>query len=112
MINSNQLVIFDRYIYSAIAYRCAEGLDKDWIIEVNKYAPQADLKIYIDISAEESLRRQTEEKENIDYTVDYLCKVREVYLHLVNSGELVLLDGMDCKDVVAKKIISLIELAS
>lgn len=53
----NDIVIFDRYIHSAIVYREAEGIDGNWIKELNKNIPHSDISFYIDITAEESLRR-------------------------------------------------------
>lgn len=88
------VVIFDRYLYSAIAYREAEGLEGSWVKDLNKYVPPSDFNFYIDITAEESIRRNTDKKFNIHYDVEYLKRVRESYLRYVNCGELIKIDGM------------------
>lgn len=88
------VVIFDRYLYSAIAYREAEGLEGSWVKDLNKYVPPSDFNFYIDITAEESIRRNTDKKFNIHYDVEYLNRVRESYLRYVNCGELIKIDGM------------------
>lgn len=59
------ILIFDRYLYSAIAYREAEGIDGHWVQEVNRFNPPFDIGFYIDISPEESIRRNSSVKFNM-----------------------------------------------
>lgn len=92
--NSEEIIIFDRYLHSAVVYREAEGLEGSWVKELNRYIPSSDFSFYIDITPEESIRRNTDTKFNIHYTLDHLSKVRESYLNYVALGELTLIDGM------------------
>jgi dTMP kinase len=105
----NDVVIFDRYLYSAIAYREAEGLDSNWVKEVNKFVPKSDLAFYVDISPEESIRRNTDTKFNICYPKEYLEKVRDSYLRYVNRGELIKIDGMRRIELIGRDIINIIQ---
>ena len=65
-IEKDDIVIFDRYVPSAIAYRMADGIDKNF--------PRHDLGFYIDITPDESIRRNTDQKFNIRYSFDQLDK--------------------------------------
>jgi len=90
----DEIVIFDRYLHSAVVYREAEQLDGMWVKNVNKYIPKSDIAFYIDITPEESIKRNTDAKFNIHYSIEHLRRVREAYLNYVELGELILIDGM------------------
>lgn len=103
------VVIFDRYLHSAIVYREAEGLDGDWVKEVNKNIPNSDIAFYIDITPEESIERNTDSKFNIHYSKEHLNKVRNAYLKYVEQGELVKIDGMKPLEDICREIIYILE---
>ena len=43
-------MLFDRYVPSALAYRMAEGVDKNWVTNINSVFPKADIGFFIDIT--------------------------------------------------------------
>lgn len=106
-LQEGKIIISDRYVYSSLAYQGADGLDLKWIEEINKFAVQPDLAIYIDIPAEvvfERLKREKSIMENLQ-TQD---RVREVYLKLVKEGKLTLINGNRQWDEVEKDILALV----
>jgi dTMP kinase len=54
------IVVSDRYTYSSLAYQ-KSGMDKpfssDWLLDINKYAIQPDLIVFLDITPELGLSR-------------------------------------------------------
>ncbi len=105
------VVITDRYYFSSIAYQGALGAPISWVKEINKFAPKPNLSIYIDITPEEALRRKRRQgsiKELFENT-KYLSKVRKIYLDLVDSGELTLINGMVPLENVIKEALVLVE---
>ena len=82
------LVIWDRYVYSAIAYRAAEGIDPEWVQMVNQAFPLADRGYYLDVTPEESILRGSEAGKPCPYGREYLAKVRDNYLGMVEKGTL------------------------
>lgn len=107
--NPDEITIFDRYLHSAIVYREAEGLNGVWVKEINRYVPKSDFSFYIDITPEESIKRNTDTKFNIPYTLTQLDKVRKAYLDYVNKGELTLINGMRNIEYVQNDIIKTLE---
>ena len=105
----NSIIIFDRYKHSAIAYRESEGLDANWISIINKYVLPYDVGIYIDITPEESIRRNNDRKKNIHYDINQLRHIRDIYSHYVSEGELKLINGMLSINEITKQIINYIE---
>ncbi len=89
-------VICDRYMYSSIAYQGAQGVDKEWIGEINKFALVPDVIIYLDvspavglgrISSKGSFRSLQKEAEYLEKK-EFLEKVRNNYLEQANENSL------------------------
>jgi dTMP kinase len=104
-----QVVISDRYFYSSIAYQGATGIDLDWIREMNRFAPRPDLGLLLDITAEHSLERVNDRAKTVFEVSDYLRKVRDIYLGMVEAGELAKVDADRPKNVVGAEIKDLVD---
>ena len=102
-----RIVISDRYLYSSLAYQGAGGLDLDWIREMNRFAPKPDLGILLDLLPEFSLQR-VERRKTVFEVSDYLRKVRNIYLRLVEEGDLVKVDADKPRKAVREEIFSLV----
>ena len=98
----NKIILFDRYYHSAMAYRMAEGINKEWIMNLNCIFRQPDIGFYIDITPDESVKRNTNTKFNIIETPEHLSKVRDAYLSFINEENLIYVNGMrDLEDIYA-----------
>jgi dTMP kinase len=107
LLQEGKIVISDRYVYSSLAYQGAAGLDLKWIEEINKFAIQPDLAVYLDISAEvvfERLKREKSVMENLETQ----RKVREIYLKLVEDRRLILINGNRPSSEVEKDVLDLV----
>jgi dTMP kinase len=56
-VESNRIVIGDRYIYKVVAQGVARGLGKAWLDSLFSFAFEPDLKIFLDIEPEEAAKR-------------------------------------------------------
>ena len=83
------IVIWDRYIYSALVYREMERLDVQWVRIVNSIFPVANLTYYIDIDPHKSIKRGKTAGKTCPYNFEELSKCREIYKKYVNRGEMV-----------------------
>ena len=54
-----------KYVPSTLAHHMAEGINKSWVANINSIFPKADLGFFIDITPEESIKRNTDAKFNI-----------------------------------------------
>ena len=77
-----QDVVADRYLASAIVYGGADGLDIDHLIETQKYLPQPDLNILIDIDPESSVKRRPERRDRYETQPGLMKEVMARYLQL------------------------------
>ncbi|MEM1918280.1 MAG: hypothetical protein QW504_06315, partial [Sulfolobales archaeon] len=105
------IVILDRYKYSTIAYQGALGLPLEWLREVQKYLPDPDVAVYLDINPVEGLKRKLKSKERtLTYfeNVERIEKAREIYLDMASRGELTLVDASLELPIVVEKVIEVV----
>ena len=105
----NKIMLFDRYVPSALAYRMAEGVNKDWVTNINSVFPKADIGFFIDITPNESVKRNTDTKFNIKATPEHLNKVRDAYLSVLEENNLIYINGMQSIDKIFNEVIQKIE---
>ena len=109
LLEKGKIVVTDRYYFSSIAYQGALGIDLEWIKILNRFVVKPDLAIYIDVTPEEALARKKKEGLKILFeNLEYLRRVRQIYLDMVNSGELYLVDGMKKLEGVLSDVKSII----
>ena len=74
------ILLCDRYLASSVAYGEAHGLDGAWLLDIQKYLPQPDLTILLDIPPDVSARRKTSDRDKYERDLPLLARVRESYL--------------------------------
>jgi len=98
------IVVSDRYYYSSLAYQGAKGVNVEWIKTLNKFAPEPDLAIYLDVEPSVGLRRKKSSTTKIKYLEEdesFLHKVRTIYKELVARGLMIEVDASnDLEDVI------------
>lgn len=100
-----EIAVFDRYIYSPLAYGLMEGVSRDWIESVIAPLPKADLVIYLDIPVELYQTRVAGRDEyHSPYTPDRLIIVRSNYLALANENGFFRIDGTKKEAEIAEII--------
>ncbi len=104
---AGRIVVCDRYMYASLAYQGAQGVDLNWIREMNRFADKPDLAIYLDVSAETGLSR-IRRKRSVLEKLALQRRVREEYLRLVEEGELLLVDSNRPIEKVAEDIHTLV----
>lgn len=84
-LKDGKIVLSDRYYHSSLALQYAQGLDFNWLKELNKFFPKPDLTIIIDVPPEISIERmkikRDRDVEKFDKP-DFLEKVRKIFLEL------------------------------
>jgi dTMP kinase len=97
------ILLCDRYMASSIAYGEAQGLDRGWLLDIQKYLPRPDLTILLDIPPEVSARRKTADRDKCERDLTLLGRVRDSYLRQAADGWL-RLDGNRDRDAVAADV--------
>ncbi len=104
-------VISDRYYASTLAYQSASGMDYEWLYAVNSgVIRKPDVCILLDIDPSVSLERVNRRGESVSRfeKLEYLKKVREIYLRTAERFGFTVIDASRPQDEVFEDIVSLI----
>ncbi len=80
------VLVCDRYLASSVAYGEAQGLDPIWLAAIQRYLPQPDVTILLDIGPEASARRKQANRDKYEQDLALLARVRDSYVKQAAEG--------------------------
>lgn len=102
--SSHHALITTRYSYSAIAYGTARGISESLLRELEAEMPTPDLKIFLDITPRESIRR-SQERDIFESDYTLLQRVYDIYQHIIHEeNDWVVINAMQPIEVVEKQV--------
>jgi dTMP kinase len=114
-LENGKIVFLDRYFFSTTCYQGARKEDTwEMIIHLNRERfPEPDLTIIFDVQPEVALERITHarKKSNTFEGLDYLKKVRELFLTLYTKdpvGNYLLIDSSKPLEIIKKEVLEAI----
>lgn len=82
-LSKGKIVISERYYHSTVAYQSAQGVDRNWIIELNSFARKPDLVIFIDVKPERAVEKIKEKNTRMREELKRHLKIlKEEYEHV------------------------------
>jgi dTMP kinase len=99
------IVICDRYLASSVAYGEAQGLDPEWLRDVQRFLPAPALTIVLDITPEASLGRKGAGRDKFERDLPLLSRVRASYRRQAAAPDWLLLDGQQEVAAIAGLVI-------
>jgi dTMP kinase len=100
------VVVCDRYLASSIAYGEAQGLDPQWLTDVQRFLPQPDLTILLDIAPEIAAQRKATGRDRYERDLVLLSRVRDSYRRQAEQNRWLRLDGERPRDAVSSDVLS------
>jgi dTMP kinase len=88
-----RVVLCDRYIASSIAYGEAQGLDRAWLADIQRFLPAPDLTILLDIAPDAAARRKAANRDRYERDMELLTRVRGSYQAQAADSRWVVLPG-------------------
>ena len=104
-IDDGTIVLCDRYLASSVAYGEAQGLDPEWLTQIQRFLPRPSLTILLDIAPETAVRRKAAGRDRYERDLDLLSRVRKSYERQARAADWLRLDGERPRDEVARDII-------
>ena len=101
---AGDVVLCDRYVSSSVAYGETQGLDPDWIADVQRHLPQPALTVLLDIAPETAVSRKASGRDRFERDVALLTRVRESYRRQATQPSWVRVEGEQPKDQIAAEI--------
>ena len=106
-LEAGTMVVCDRYLASSVAYGEAQGVDPSWLTDIQRFLPQPELTILLDIQPDASLGRKQVARDKFERDLPLLGRVRESYLRQAGSAPgWVRVDGHDDKDAVSARVLT------
>ncbi len=106
-LESGTMVVCDRYLASSIAYGEAQGVDANWLTEIQRNLAQPSLTVLLDIPPDASLNRKRVARDKFERDLPLLGRVRDTYLRQAAASESwVRIKGGQDKDAVSQAVLS------
>lgn len=100
------ILLCDRYLASSIAYGEAHGLDAAWLADIQRFLPQPDLTVLLDIAPDTAVQRKSANRDCYERDLALLSRVRESYRRQAEQGGWLRLDGERPRPDVSDDVIS------
>ena len=102
-------LLCDRYVASSIAYGEAQGLDVTWLVSMQRFLPQPDLTVLLDIAPGTALDRKATGRDRYEQDHALQVGVRESYLRQAADPRWLRVDGERSPDEVAADVAAQLE---
>ena len=103
------VLVCDRYRASSVAYGEAQSLDPVWLRDMQRYLPNADLTVLLDIAPETAVQRKATGRDRYERDLALLSRVRESYARQAADEAWLRLNGERPRDEVSADVVSAVE---
>jgi dTMP kinase len=103
-LGAGDIVVCDRYRASSVAYGEAQGLDPQWLEEVQRHLPAPALTILLDIAPATAVERKRTGRDRYERDLALLGRVRESYRRQARGGGWAVIDAEPSKDLVTDAV--------
>jgi dTMP kinase len=103
-LGAGDIVICDRYRASSVAYGEAQGLDPQWLEEIQRHLPAPAMTILLDIAPATAVERKRSGRDRYERDLALLARVRESYRRQARRGGWAIIDAEPSKDLVTDAV--------
>ena len=108
MIDNGTILIMNRYYQSNLVYGIANGLNINWLINLDKGLPKEDIVIVIEVSPKTSYQRAAENRDIFEKDQKLLTDVHKNYRKLARQYKWKIINGEKSKDQVHEDIMTIV----
>ncbi len=84
-LQENNIVIMNRYYQSNLVYGTVNGLDMQWLQNLDKGLPKEDLVILLDVNPTDSFSRKRERRDKFEEDIEFAKKITQTYRNLADK---------------------------
>ncbi|HJU14805.1 MAG TPA: dTMP kinase [Candidatus Nitrosotalea sp.] len=107
-LGSNNAVIMNRYYQSNLVYGKVNGLDMDWLQNLDRGLPKEDIVILLDVNPKDSFTRKRERRDKFEKNMEFAQKITETYRELARELGWQIIDASQHKQQVHQEIKQLV----
>ena len=109
LLQSETIIIMDRYYQSNIVYGLSNGLDINWLINLDKGLPKENIVIILEIDPQTSYKRVTDNRDLFEKNLEFLSNVTQNYQKLSQIYNWKIVNGEETEEKIHLKISSLVK---
>ncbi len=100
----NSVLIMNRYYHSNLVYGIANGMKQKWLDNLDAGLPKGDLVILLDVTQNESFRRQKTHRDKFEKNEEFLRKISKIYLIIAKKKHWKIIDASKSKQEIHEEI--------
>ena len=108
-IANGKIIILNRYFESNIVYGYSRGMDEEWLFNLDRFMPEPDVTIILDVPISESNLRNDNPDKN-ESNSQYMETVRRNFIKFSTKYNWTIIDGSGSKEKVHERVIAGIDL--
>ena len=105
-LESGTMVVCDRYLASSIAYGEAQGVDANWLTDIQRPLPHPSLTLFMDMSPSVSLTRKKAARDKFERDMPLLGRARDSYLRQSQAPGWIRINAEDDRDAVSAAVVN------
>jgi dTMP kinase len=109
ILKNGTIIIMDRYYQSNLVYGLANGLDLNWLINLDKGLPKEDLVIILEIDPETSYQRVTNNRDLFEKNLKFLSNAEKNYQKLSAQYKWEIISGEENVEKIHINILNIIK---
>ncbi len=109
MLQNGTIIIMDRYYQSNIVYGLSNGLDLNWLINLDKGLPKEDIVIILEIDPVTSYKRVNRNRDLFEKNLEFLSNVKQNYQKLSQVYNWKIVNGEETVEKIHLKTSSLVK---
>ena len=109
MLQNGTIIIMDRYYQSNIVYGLSNGLDLNWLINLDKGLPKEDIVIILEIDPATSYKRVNRNRDLFEKNLKFLSNVKQNYQKLSQVYNWKIVNGEENVETIHLKTSSLVK---
>jgi len=101
----NSVLIMNRYYHSNLIYGLVNGMKQKWLENLDAGLPKADLVILLDVTQNESFRRQKTHRDKFEKNEEFLRKISKIYRITAKKKHWKIIDASKSKQEIHEEIL-------
>ena len=105
--SKNSVLIMNRYYQSNLVYGLVNGMNLDWLENLDSGLPKPDLVIVLDVSPRESFSRKKTKRDQFEKHREFSKKISKAYRQLARKKHWKLVDASGSKENIHQEIMKI-----
>ncbi len=107
-LKKNYIVIMNRYYQSNLVYGTVNGLELDWLENLDKGLPKENLVILLDVNMSDSFSRKKQRRDKFEKDTKFAKKVTNAYRRLAKKYGWCIVNASQEKEKVHQDILKIV----